>query len=49
MAAMENINASYYGDVIKLASCGTNKNWKMRQEKRSKKYTTAWKEIPIVN
>jgi DNA polymerase V len=48
MAVMDNINAAYRGDIIKLASAGTNKDWKMRQENRSKKYTTHWTEIPKV-
>lgn len=48
MAAIDNINASYRGDVIKLASAGMNKHWKMRQEKRSKRYTTHWTELAEV-
>ena len=48
MAAMDNINAVYHGHVIQLASAGTNTHWKMRQEKRSKRFTSHWTELPII-
>lgn len=45
MDAMDNINFSMRGDVVKFAASGTHKNWKMRQELRSPRYTTRWEEM----
>jgi DNA polymerase V len=30
---------------LKYATSGTDRNWKMRQELRSKRYTTRWEEL----
>jgi len=32
-------------DMIKFAASGTDKNWKMRQEYHSPRYTTRWDEL----
>lgn len=48
MSALDNINFSMRDDVVKFASAGLTKNWKMRQELRSPRYTTRWDEIPEV-
>jgi DNA polymerase V len=45
MAAIDNINFSMRNDVLKFAAAGLRKNWKMRQEKRSPRYTTRWDEL----
>ncbi len=45
MNTMDNINFSMRNDVLKFASSGTTKNWKMRQEKRSLRYTSRWDEL----
>lgn len=45
MNTMDNINFSMRNDVLKFAASGTDRNWKMRQEKRSPRYTTRWKEM----
>ena len=45
MNVIDNINASMSDDKIKFAAAGTAKNWKMRQEMRSPRYTTRWGEI----
>lgn len=37
-----NINFSMRDDVLKFATSGLSRNWKMRQELRSKRYTTRW-------
>jgi DNA polymerase V len=31
--------------VLKYATSGTTRNWKMRQEMRSQRYTTRWDEL----
>ena len=45
MEMMDNINFSMRNDVVKFASSGTKRNWKMRQEFHSPKYTTRWYEL----
>jgi DNA polymerase V len=48
MDMVDNMNFSMRDDVIKFGSAGTEKNWKMRQELRSPRYTTRWNELPEV-
>jgi DNA polymerase V len=45
MEQIDNINFSMRGDVVKFASSGTNRNWKMRQDFHSPRYTTRWDEL----
>lgn len=45
MNMMDNINFSMRGDVVKFAASGTSRNWKMRQEFHSPRYTTRWEEL----
>jgi DNA polymerase V len=45
MGMMDNINFSMRDDVLKFAASGTDRNWKMRQEFRSPRYTTRWDEL----
>ncbi|HJV18614.1 MAG TPA: Y-family DNA polymerase [Sediminibacterium sp.] len=49
MSTIDNVNFSMRNDVVKFAASGTTRNWKMRQELRSPRYTTRWEEICIVN
>ena len=45
MNAVDNINFSHRDDVVKYVASGLKRNWKMRQELRSKRYTTRWDEL----
>lgn len=45
MEAVDNINFSNRNDIIKYVASGLNRNWKMRQELRSKRFTTRWNEL----
>ena len=45
MGMMDNINFSMRDDVLKFAASGTERNWKMRQELRSQRYTSRWDEL----
>ena len=45
MNMIDNINFSQRDDVLKFASSGTTRDWKMRQELRSGRYTTRWDEL----
>lgn len=45
MSMLDNINFSMRNDVVKFAASGTVRNWKMRQELRSPRFTTRWEEM----
>ncbi len=45
MDMIDNINFSQRDDILKFAASGTSRNWKMRQELRSPRYTTRWDEL----
>ena len=48
MNVIDNMNAAYRNDILKFGTTGTQKNWKMRSERRSKRYTTRWEELCLV-
>jgi DNA polymerase V len=48
MSMMDNINFSMRDDILKFAASGTARNWKMRQEWRSPRYTSRWDELRLV-
>ena len=45
MDMIDNINFSQRDDVLKFAASGMTRDWKMRQELRSGRYTTRWEEL----
>lgn len=45
MDMVDNVNFSMRDDILKFASAGVKKNWKMRQELRSLRYTSRWEEL----
>ncbi|MFT3682304.1 MAG: Y-family DNA polymerase [Ferruginibacter sp.] len=45
MDMIDNINFSQRDDVLKFAASGTARDWKMRMEMRSPRYTTRWDEL----
>ena len=45
MSMIDNVNFSMRNDLIKFAASGTTRNWKMRQELRSPRYTSRWEEL----
>lgn len=49
MDMIDNINFSQRDDVLKFAASGTTRDWKMRQELKSPRYTTRWDELYEVN
>jgi len=49
MQAIDNVNFSMRDDAVKFARAGIGKQWKMRQELRSGRYTTRWNELRIVS
>jgi Domain of unknown function (DUF4113)/Peptidase S24-like len=42
---IDNVNFSMRNDVLKFAGPGTKRDWKIRQELRSKRFTTRWEEL----
>ncbi|RFM29856.1 Y-family DNA polymerase [Deminuibacter soli] len=49
MNMMDNINFSMRDDALKFASSGTSRDWKMRQEHRSDRFTTRWDELRLIS
>jgi len=45
MSMLDNVNFAMRDDMIKFAASGTTRDWKMRQELRSPRYTTRWEEL----
>ncbi|MBC7888506.1 MAG: Y-family DNA polymerase [Ferruginibacter sp.] len=45
MNMVDNINFAMRDDMLKFAASGTSRDWKMRQELRSPRYTTRWNEL----
>lgn len=45
---IDKIKADLGRDVVQYAAEGINKPWRMRQAKRTKRFTTKWDEIPLV-
>jgi DNA polymerase V len=43
---VDGLNRKLGRNAIRYAAMGTNPKWTMRQEKRSKKFTTRWDELP---
>jgi DNA polymerase V len=49
LKVIDKLNNEFGRDKVKLAVQGDGKEWKLRQEKLSKRYTTNWNEIIIIN
>jgi DNA polymerase V len=45
MSMMDNMNFAMRDDIIKFASSGTTRNWKMQKNFHSPRYTTRWHEL----
>ena len=48
MDMIDNINFSQRNDILKFASSGTERNWKMQQNFHSPKYTSRWEDLCLV-
>lgn len=48
MDAVDNINASMRGDAVRYVASGLKRQWTMRQDMRSRRYTTRWEELFVV-
>lgn len=48
MSKLDNINFSMRDDVVKFASSGILRNWRMRQDFISSRYTSRWEELKEV-
>ena len=45
MSMLDNVNFAMRDDMVKFATSGTKRNWKMRMELRSPRYTSRWWEM----
>ncbi len=48
MDMLDNVNFAMRNDMVKFAASGTKRDWKMRMELRSPRYTTRWEEMFVV-
>jgi DNA polymerase V len=48
MSVVDNLNFSLRDEAVKFASSGLTRDWKMRREPRSPRYTSRWEEIKEV-
>jgi len=48
MEACDRLNGKYHKSLVKTALEGTKKEFSMRQESKSKAFTTQWADIPVV-
>lgn len=46
---MDSINAKYGQHSLMVASMGLKRNWEMKREMRSKRFTTKWRELATIN
>lgn len=45
MNMVDNVNFAMRNDILKFAASGTKRDWKMRMELRSPRYTSRWNEM----
>jgi DNA polymerase V len=45
MSMIDNMNFAMRDDIVKFASSGTTRNWKMQKNFHSPRYTTRWDEL----
>ena len=45
MDMIDNINFSQRDELLVFGACGTKRHWQMKQQHRSKRYTTRWDEL----
>ena len=48
MRVVDHLNATWGRDTVRYASAGIVRRWKMRQSKKSHRFTTQWNELPVV-
>jgi DNA polymerase V len=48
MKTLDTLNARFGSQTVQYAVAGLSKPWMTRSDKRSPRYTTCWKELPIV-
>lgn len=48
MDVIDNVNFSQRNDLLRFASSGSARNWRMQQNHLSPKYTTRWEELCVV-
>ena len=49
MTQVDNVNFSMRNEKVKFASSGVKRPWKMKQELLSKRYTTRWNELRLID
>ena len=45
---IDKLNCHFGSGTVQHAACGIARNWAMRRDFRSQRYTTCWEELPVV-
>jgi DNA polymerase V len=48
MGALDTVNAKWGRGMLQYAAAGLGRPWKMRQLRKSPRFTTHWDELPVV-
>lgn len=48
MAVLDRVNQRFGRGMVRISSQEANRDWEMRQERKSPAYTTCWTELPVV-
>ena len=46
-AIVDQLNRKLGANTVRYGSMGTRDTWAMRQNRRSRKFTTRWSELPV--
>ncbi len=49
MGVMDEINNRWGGDTVHYAASGIGQLWQMKQSRKTPRFTTQWREIPVVH
>jgi DNA polymerase V len=47
MCVLDNINAAFGQDTVKVGSAGLRDAWAMKRERKTPSYTTRWSDVPV--
>ncbi len=49
MRGIDEVNDRFGAETVRFAATGVHRSWKVKSEKRSRSFTTNWKEVLVVN
>lgn len=49
MTILDSVNKQYGANTLQYAAAGTRRSWRTKSDRKSPRYTTNWKELPVVS